>query len=72
MIEHAAYWTALMDQGKVHLFGPVFDPEEAFGMGVVCVENEDEVSELMARDPAATIGMTFRIAPMKAVLPTRD
>ena len=53
MVQHAAYLTSLMQQGKVRVFGPVFDPAGAYGMGVVEADSEEEVHELIAKDPAA-------------------
>ncbi len=70
MHEHAAYWTALMDEGHVQVFGPVLDPEGAFGMGVVSAENEAEVEKLLADDPALKLRMTHKVSPMRAILPT--
>ena len=70
MKEHADYWAGLMEQGKVHVYGPVMDPEGMFGVGVFSAENEQEVQELMAHDPAARIMMTYRVCPMRAFLPS--
>ena len=38
MQQHVVYWTDLMKQGKVHVFGPVLDPNGIYGIGVVEVE----------------------------------
>lgn len=68
MQEHAIYWRGHMNQGKVVVFGPVFDPKGVFGMGVVGVETEEELLEFMGGDPAGKIN-TFEHYEMRAVLP---
>ncbi len=69
MQQHVGYWTDLMKQGKAHVFGPVFDPSGPYGMGIVEVNNEAEVNDLVANDPATKINR-YEIYPMKAVLPS--
>lgn len=69
MQQHVAYWMEWMKQGKVHVFGPVFDPNGAYGMGVVEMENEDEVNRFVAGDPAAKINH-YEVYAMRAVLPS--
>jgi uncharacterized protein YciI len=68
MMQHVAYWTDLMNQGKVVAFGPVLDPKEVYGLGIIAVENEQEVKEFISNDPAATINR-YEYFPMKAVVP---
>jgi uncharacterized protein YciI len=58
-----------MRQGKVHVFGPVFDPNGAYGMGVVEMESEAEVNEFIAGDPASKINR-YEVYAMRAVLPS--
>jgi uncharacterized protein YciI len=70
MREHIEYWTGLMKQGKVHVFGPVQDPEGAYGIGVISAESEKDVREMTRSDPAARIMMIYRIYPMRAMLPS--
>lgn len=70
MMEHIAYWTKLMNEGKVLVFGPVLDPAEVYGLGIVSVDNEEEVREFIANDPAAKINK-YEYFPMKAVVPAR-
>ena len=52
MHQHVAYWTDLMNKGKVIAFGPVLDPKGGYGLGIVCVDNEEELNLLMKDDPA--------------------
>ncbi|MNS03933.1 YCII-related domain protein [compost metagenome] len=68
MMEHVAYWTKLMNQGKVLAFGPVLDPAEVYGLGIIAVEDEAEVKAFIAGDPAATINR-YEYFPMMAVVP---
>jgi hypothetical protein len=35
MQEHFLYWKDRQDRGDVLVFGPVLDPEGAYGMGIV-------------------------------------
>ena len=69
MKRHSAYWHELMKHGKVVVFGPILDPNAAYGFGVVAVESEDEVKILMANDPANGLG-SYEYYPMLAVVPT--
>lgn len=68
MNEHIAYWTVLMNQGKVLAFGPVLDPAEIYGLGIIAVENEEEVKTFIAGDPAGAINR-YEYFPMMAVGP---
>lgn len=68
MMQHVGYWTELLKQGKVYAFGPVFDPEVIYGLGVVAVENEQELKDIIANDPAGKIN-NYEYFPMKAVVP---
>jgi uncharacterized protein YciI len=70
MMKHVAYWTELMNQGKVLAFGPVIDPNEIYGLGIISVQDEQEVKDFTANDPAAKINR-YEYFPMKAVVPTK-
>ena len=41
MMKHITYWTELMNQGKVLAFGPVMDPKEIYGLGIISADSED-------------------------------
>lgn len=71
MMSHVAYWTNLMNQGKVLVFGPVFDPVEVYGLGIIAVDNEQEVEDFIAKDPASTINR-YEYFPMKAIVPANS
>jgi hypothetical protein len=68
MGQHVAYWTTKLKEGKVYAFGPVMDPNEIYGLGVVAVDSEDELKEFIANDPAGKINH-YEYFPMMAVVP---
>jgi hypothetical protein len=68
MVQHVAYWTEKLKEGKVYAFGPVIDPKEIYGLGVVAVDNEQELKDIIANDPAGKINK-YEYFPMRAVVP---
>jgi uncharacterized protein len=70
MLAHIGYWTDLMKKGKILVFGPVLDPKEVYGIGIVSVESEQEVQDLIAGDPAGKIN-NYEYFPMKAVVSSK-
>jgi uncharacterized protein len=70
MTKHVAYWMGIMNQGKVLAFGPVLDPREFYGLGIISVDNEQEVKDFIANDPASKINR-YEYFPMKAIVPTK-
>lgn len=68
MQQHKAYWQDYMNKGMVLVFGPVLDPAGAYGLGIVAVQNEEQVKEFISSDPAATINQ-YEYHPMMAVIP---
>ncbi len=52
MERHVAYWTEKATRGIAIVFGPVMDPEGVYGMGVYQVQDEAEMREMLAHDPA--------------------
>lgn len=70
MMKHVAYWTEMMNQGKVLAFGPVLDPKAVYGLGIVAVEHEKEIEEFITNDPAGKINR-YEYFPMKAIVPTK-
>lgn len=67
MLQHVNFWTEKMKEGKVIAFGPVMDPKEIYGLGIVSVTNEQELKDLIANDPAGKIN-TYEYFPMKAIV----
>jgi len=70
MQRHAQYWRGLMAQGFVLVFGPVLDPKGVYGLAVVEVGDESQVTEFIAGDPATAIGH-YEVSPMMAVVPKK-
>jgi uncharacterized protein YciI len=70
MMKHVAYWTEIMNQGKVLAFGPVLDPKAVYGLGIISVENEQKVKDFISNDPASKINK-YEYFPMKAIVPTK-
>jgi uncharacterized protein len=66
MQNHVTYWTSLLEKGTAIVFGPVLDPNGVFGAGVVSVESEAQLKELIANDPANGLNK-FEFYPMHAV-----
>jgi uncharacterized protein len=56
MREHVEYWTEHVREGSVLMFGPVIDPRESWGFGVLRVASEDAALALIDRDPAKALG----------------
>ncbi|HVX51375.1 MAG TPA: YciI family protein [Chitinophagaceae bacterium] len=70
MLAHIDYWKSIMAQGKVLVFGPVLDPASVYGLGIVVVDDEKEVAEFIANDPASSINR-YVYHPMRAVVPEK-
>ena len=68
MQKHVGYWMEILRKGKVYAFGPVMDPKETYGLGIVAVDNEQELKDIIAHDPAARINH-YEYFPMRAVVP---
>ena len=68
MQEHVAHWTGQMRKGNVVVFGPVLDPAGSYGVGVVAVDEEQQVRSLVDSDPAKQF-MQIDYWPMRAVYP---
>ena len=65
MMQHIEYWKPSLENGKLLVFGPVFDPKGVWGLAIVCVDSEEEARALISKDPALTIN-TFEMYPMRA------
>lgn len=68
MQKHVGYWHRLMAEGKVLAFGPVLDPQSVYGLGIVEVDNEEQVKDMIANDPATGLNK-YEYYLMKAVVP---
>ena len=70
MQAHIGYWNDLMAEGQVLAFGPVLDPKGVYGLGIAEVESEDEVKEMIAKDPANGLNQ-YEYYPMRAIVPQK-
>jgi uncharacterized protein YciI len=70
MTAHVGYWKTLMDKGHVVVFGPVLDPQGVYGLGIVGVDDEQTLAELIAHDPANGLNH-YEYYPMMAVVPDK-
>ena len=68
MQQHLAYWNNYMSKGMVLAFGPVLDPNGAYGLGVIEVENEQQMLDMISNDPANGLNQ-YEYYLMKAVVP---
>ena len=71
MHQHVAYWTDLMNKGFVIVFGPVSDPKGVYGIGIVVVDNPEQVTEFIANDPANGLNK-YEYYSMMAVTPDKS
>jgi uncharacterized protein YciI len=70
MQQHIAYWNDYMNKGMVLAFGPVLDPKGVYGLGIVEVETEQQMKDMIANDPANGLN-TYEFYLMKAVTPKK-
>lgn len=66
MHEHVAYWTEYMKQGIMLVFGPVMDPSGVYGLGIVLVDDEEQLKSLIDGDPASKINK-YEYFPINAL-----
>lgn len=70
MKRHLEYLKNKMAKGLVIVFGPVMEPKGTWGMGVLEVDSEEQIDEIMKADPSITENLnTYEYYPMRAVLP---
>ena len=70
MLQHVAYWQPYVQDGTILVLGPVMDPKGGFGMAVMEVDSEEQLNELIAKDPANGLN-TYEVHPMRAVFKPR-
>jgi uncharacterized protein len=68
MGQHVTYWMEKMQKGEVFAFGPVMDPKGAYGLGIISVNDENELADFVRHDPASTIN-EIQFFPMLATVP---
>lgn len=70
MQQHIVYWKEYMEKGIMLVFGPVLDPSGVYGLGIIAVESEDQIPELLNNDPASKINK-YEYYQMMAVAPEK-
>jgi uncharacterized protein YciI len=68
MAEHSAYWKVLLEKKICLVYGPVFDPKGAFGIGIIAIDNEEQLNSIINNDPAGKLG-EYEFYPMRAIFP---
>jgi uncharacterized protein len=66
MHSHVGYWNQLLEDGIAIVFGPVMHPNGGHGVGVVAVDSEEQLKEVIAKDPANGLNV-YEFFPMRAV-----
>ncbi len=66
MQKHVAYWAPLVQDGTVIVLGPVMDASGGYGIAVVAVDSEEQLKEIIAKDPANGLNR-YEVHPMRAV-----
>ena len=65
MGHHVAYWQALLDRDVALAFGPVLDPEDPWGQGLLAVDDEAAARAIGDGDPAVQTGTcSYRVVPV--------
>ena len=66
MQKHVDYWAPYINDGTVIVLGPVMDPKGGYGIAVVEVADEDQLKNLISKDPANGLN-SYEFYPMRAV-----
>ncbi len=70
MERHVAYWQDLLNRHVALAFGPVLDPDDPWGLGLLDLEDERAAQAIGEGDPAVKSGTcTYEIVPMQLVQP---
>ena len=66
MQEHVSYWSNLASRSAVVVFGPVADPQGAWGVAILDASSKDEVDQWTSDDPVMCkiMGMRWDAFPM--------
>jgi uncharacterized protein len=64
MQQHLAYWDPYVNDGTVIALGPVLDPKGGYGIGVIRVDSEEQLKDILAKDPANGLN-SYEVYPMR-------
>ncbi|HEY9048477.1 MAG TPA: YciI family protein [Ohtaekwangia sp.] len=66
MQQHIEYWNNLVKDKIGVVFGPVFDPQGVWGLGIMEVDTPEAAERVSKEDPAIKTGLnTFELIPMR-------
>jgi uncharacterized protein YciI len=66
MSGHVGYWQELLARDVAIAFGPVMDPSDPWGLGLLDLDDEDQARAIGESDPAVLSGVcTYRVAPVQ-------
>jgi hypothetical protein len=67
---HHAYWNEQIEKGSTLVFGPVADPNGAYSIAILCVDEGSDPGNIVAGDPALTslAGFRYEIHEMPGAL----
>ena len=66
MAKHVEYWKPYIQSGTAIVIGLVGDPKGGFGVGVVQVDNEHQLDDLIVNDPANGLH-SYEVHPIRAM-----
>jgi uncharacterized protein len=70
MQRHVAYWQDLLNRDVAVAFGPVLDPEDPWGLGLLDLEDQQAARAIGDADPAVESGTcAYEVVPMQLVQP---
>ena len=69
MSHHSAYWREFFNDDVLLVLGPVLDPNGAYGIAIIHVNDDATAKQLAEADPAikAALGFRYELHPMLAV-----
>ena len=66
MAKHIEYWKPHIQSGAAIVIGLVADPLCGYGIGVVQLDDEHQLNELIANDPANGLH-SYEVHPIRAI-----
>jgi uncharacterized protein YciI len=68
MQRHVAYWQDLLNRDVALAFGPVLDPNDPWGLGLLDLDDEQAARAIGDADPAVESGTCrYEVVPMQLV-----
>jgi len=68
MERHVGYWQDLLNRDVAVAFGPVLDPDDPWGLGLLDLDDEQAARSIGEGDPAVQSGTcTYELLPMELV-----